>query len=159
MDKQETQTMLNKAYQIINEAFFFGTLPEMEIEIIHQDSVGENIAGKYSKGAKQIVLSENLLDCSIEDQINTVYHEMIHAYCDLVMHTKDFIHDFTDGSCYHTYQFYVAAVVLGGRCNTPPDVVTGFHDVSLRPENMRYVLFRLRGGGLDGKEEKGRPGI
>ena len=76
-----------------------------------------------------------------EDVINTMFHEMIHFFCDYKIPEKQ-IKD-TDG-LYHLPAFKETCEQFGGVCNYR-DSEYGYTDASLTPEKMELVKSELKG--------------
>ena len=135
---------LHAVYKAIRETCIKGGFPSyMRLFFIAEDEQAENpyTLGEYKENVIKInkpYYQEHGID---EDIINTMFHEMIHGFCECKPYDKK-IKD-TEGK-YHLPAFKEACEANGGTCAFVNSEI-GYSKARLTPESLELVRAALNG--------------
>lgn len=132
---QPVLTELHKAFDLLNEKYYGGKLPQVVIAIRSQGKrvgvLGWFTPAKVWTDGKEdkheIVITAETLNRPMMDIIQTLHHEMVHLYC----HTND-IKDTSRNGAYHNKAFRDTAISVGfEHLNPKPDSKIGWSYITL----------------------------
>jgi len=133
---------LHKAFNLFNEHFYNGALPQV---IIAVQAKGKTSAyGWFTPGKvwetkddekHEITITAEFLNRDYEEIMRTLHHEMIHLYC----HTND-IQDTSRGGTYHNKKFKQESEDRGFYYeDDAPDKKYGWSFSKLTPETIDFI--------------------
>lgn len=136
MDYANKLLHVNDAFKYMNNDLFYGKLPELPVYF--DDNV--DFEGGFCPVSKFIVLRSDLLKLDYTRILNVLFHEMCHAFCDLVLQKKSI--EIRDANQYHTEQFLKVALEHGGIC-TGIHPERGYDQVELKADFIIPIINKL----------------